>query len=56
MMLMVVVATFLLCNVLAMVSNILEAFDVNAVVLTQVTKVAKAVQETLKYLYTHTSN
>ena len=35
-MLMAVVAIFFLCNVLAMVSNILEAFNVNAVILTQV--------------------
>ena len=36
MMLLVVVGIFFLCNVLAMVSNILETFDVEAVVLTQV--------------------
>ena len=35
-MLMVVVVIFFFCNVLAMVSNILETFEVNAVVLTQV--------------------
>ena len=47
MMLMVVVVTFFLCNVLAMVSNILEVFDVNAVVVTQVTKVTKAEKKIL---------